>query len=244
MTSQCFCMNSVSGRDGCIARLCTQCPTSAAGDGMPSDSRPLLTGCHVLAAVVGAEHAGRGDRHVHPVGVVRVENDRVQAHPARAGLPLRARAVLAQAADFLPAVAAVGGAEQRRVLDSGVDGVPVGQGRLQVPDPGELPRVRRAVVPLVRARDAGVAEVLADRLPGRAAVVGALDHLAEPAGGLRGVEPVRIDRRAGDVVDLPAARSADRRRPTSAAARQRSARTHPCGCRPELARQPSLEPMT
>src|SRR5215468_8624439 len=46
MTSQCFCMNSVCGRDGCIANLCTQCPTSAAGDGIPLDSKPLLIGCH------------------------------------------------------------------------------------------------------------------------------------------------------------------------------------------------------
>lgn len=42
MTSQCFCMNKVSGRDGCIARLCTQCPTSASGSGMPPDCSPLL----------------------------------------------------------------------------------------------------------------------------------------------------------------------------------------------------------
>jgi hypothetical protein len=39
ITSQCFCMNSTSGREGCIARRCTQCPTSASGSGISSDCR-------------------------------------------------------------------------------------------------------------------------------------------------------------------------------------------------------------
>ena len=99
---------------------------------------------------------------------------------------------------------AVGRPEQAGVLHPGVDRVRVIQRRLQVPDPGELPRVRRAVVPLVRAGDAVVAELVADRLPGRAAVVGALDHLPGPAAGLRRVQPVRVGGRSLDVVDLPA----------------------------------------
>ena len=73
-----------------------------------------------------------------------------------------------------------------------------------MPDALELPRVRRAVVPLVRAGHAVVGELVADRLPGLAAVVGALDELAEPAAGLRRVDAVRIDRRPLEVVDLPA----------------------------------------
>src|SRR2546423_7818704 len=51
----------------------------------------------------------------------------------------------------------------------------------------------------------GVAEVVADGVPRAAAVVRTLDELAEPPGRLRGVEPVRVGRRALDVVDLPAA---------------------------------------
>ena len=78
-------------------------------------------------------------------------------------------------------LAAVGRPEQRRVLDAGVDRVRIGQRRLEVPDALELPRVRRAVVPLVRAGHAVVDELVADRLPGLAAVVRALDQLAEPA---------------------------------------------------------------
>ena len=128
----------------------------------------------------------------------------MQAHPARARLPRRPGAVAAQAGQFLPVLPAVGRAEQPGVLDPGVDRVGVVRRRFQVPDPGELPRVRRAVVPLVRPGGAVVAELVADRRPGAAAVVGALDDLAEPAAGLRGVQPVRVGRRPLDVVDLPA----------------------------------------
>ena len=73
-----------------------------------------------------------------------------------------------------------------------------------MPDALELPGVRRAVVPLVSAGYAVVLELVADRLPGLAAVVGSLDHLPEPAAGLRRIQPVRVDGRAFQVVDLPA----------------------------------------
>ena len=73
-----------------------------------------------------------------------------------------------------------------------------------MPDALELPGVRRAVVPLVRAGDAVVDELVAHRLPRLAAVVGALDHLPEPAAGLRRIQPVRVGGRALEVVDLPA----------------------------------------
>ena len=82
--------------------------------------------------------------------------------------------------------------------------VRIGQRRLEMPDPLELPGMRRAVVPLVGAGLAVVDELVAHRLPGLAAVVGALDHLPEPAAGLRGIQPVRVGRRALHVVDLPA----------------------------------------
>src|SRR5690606_10051126 len=64
--------------------------------------------------------------------------------------------------------------------------------------------MRRAVVELVGAGLAVVGEGIVDRVPSRPAIVGALDELAEPATRLRGVEPVRVGRRGGDVVDLPA----------------------------------------
>src|ERR1700722_13297601 len=61
-----------------------------------------------------------------------------------------------------------------------------------------------AVIPHVRARHAIVNELVSDRLPGIATVVGALNKLPEPATGLRSVETVWIDRRSLYVVDLPA----------------------------------------
>src|SRR5207248_3132524 len=74
-----------------------------------------------------------------------------------------------------------------------------------MPDACELPRVRRAVVPLMRAGHALVWELVTDRLPGFAAVVRALNHLPEPRRALRRVEPIGIRRRSLHVVNLPAA---------------------------------------
>jgi hypothetical protein len=129
----------------------------------------------------------------------------VEAEPAGARLPRRPGGVLAQPGQFVPALAAVGGLEQRGVLDPRIDGVGLGQRRGEVPDPGELPRVGRAVVPLVGAGHAVVGELVADRLPGLPAVVGALDQLPEPRRRLGRVDPVGVNRRSGEVVDLPAA---------------------------------------
>src|SRR6267143_1054097 len=50
ITSQCFCMNSTLGRDGCSATWCTQWPTSAFGSGMYCECRPRLIGFQVLPA--------------------------------------------------------------------------------------------------------------------------------------------------------------------------------------------------
>src|SRR5579875_3252731 len=72
-----------------------------------------------------------------------------------------------------------------------------------MPDAGELPRPQRAVVPLVLAGGRGIAEVVADGVPGAAAVLRALDDLAEPAAGRRRPDAVGIGRRTGDVVHLP-----------------------------------------
>src|SRR4029077_4452395 len=83
-------------------------------------------------------------------------------------------------------------------------GVRIGQRGLEMPDPGKLPGTRRAVVPQVRAGDALVRELVARGLPRLAAVVGALDHLPEPAARLRRVQPIRVGGRALEVVDLPA----------------------------------------
>ncbi len=168
------------------------------------DRSPRLIGRHVLpASSVRKAPAAEMAMKIRS-GIARVQEDRVQAHPAGARLPARPRAVAAQSGELLPRLAAVGRAEQGGVLHPGVDGVGIGQRRFEMPDALELPGVRRAVVPLVRAGDAVVDELVADRLPGLAAVVGALDQLPEPAAGLRRIQPIRIDGRSLEVVDLPA----------------------------------------
>src|SRR5207237_10096523 len=68
----------------------------------------------------------------------------------------------------------------------------------------DLPRVRGAVAPLGRTGCAVVEELVARRLPCLAAVLGPLEHLAEPAARLRGVDPVGVHRGCLQVVDLPA----------------------------------------
>src|SRR5439155_14262023 len=52
--------------------------------------------------------------------------------------------------------------------------------------------------------DPVVHELVAHRLPGLAPVVGALDHLPEPATGLRRIQPIRVGGRTLEVVHLPA----------------------------------------
>ena len=154
-----------------------------------------------LAGVVGPERARRGDRGEHPRPL---QDDRVQAETARARLPAGRGRLYPEAGQLGPSQAPVGRLVQRCVLPARVHRVRVVRRRLEVPDPLELPRPQRAVVPQVRARvAAGVAEVVPGRLPGRAPVVGTLDQLAEPPRVLRGVQPVRIGGGALHVVHLP-----------------------------------------
>src|SRR5687768_8388354 len=118
----------------------------------------------------------------------------------------------ADAGQLFPGLAAVAGAEHRRVFHAGVHVVWVGQGWLEMPDTLEFPWPRGPVVPQMRAWLALIGELVSARLPRLAAVVRALNHLAEPARRLRGVEAVRLNRGTLDVVDLPTAqvRAVDR----------------------------------
>jgi len=112
--------------------------------------------------------------------------------------------VAAQARQFQPRLAAIGGAEEGGILDAGQDGVGIGERRFQVPDALKLPRTRRAVVVLMGAGDAFIGELVADGFPRLAAIVGTLDHLAEPGAALRGEEAVGVGGRTIDVIDFPA----------------------------------------
>ena len=145
-------MNSVFGRDGCIAMRCTQWPTSAFGSGMYCDFKPAVDRLPGLAAVVGAERAGRGDGDVDALGLFGSSRIVCRPMPPAPGCPLRARFVAAQAGELVPRSCRRRSCENRRVLDAGISRVRIVQRRLEVPDALELPRVLRAVVPLVRGQ--------------------------------------------------------------------------------------------
>ena len=165
------------GRDGCMAMRCTQWPTSAVGSGMYCELQSAVDGLPGLAAVVGAERAGGGDGDEDPRRDRLGSRRMVCRHmPPAPGCQCGPEPWPRRPESSCHVLPAVGGAEQRGVFHPGVDRVGIGQRRLQMPDPLELPGMRRAVVPLVRAGDAVVDELVAHRLPGLAAVVGALDH--------------------------------------------------------------------
>ncbi len=83
-------------------------------------------------------------------GLLWIENDGVQAHPASAWLPFRTGAVSAKAGEFVPRLAAVRGFEQRGIFHSGVDRIGIGERWFEMPDALEFPGMLRAVVPLMR----------------------------------------------------------------------------------------------
>src|SRR5579872_2460210 len=92
-----------------------------------------------LSPVVGPEGACRRDGDVNPPVIRRIENDGVQAHPARARLPCRSGAMAAQAGKFMPVLSAVRGAKQCSVFNTGVYGFGISERGLDVPDPLKLP---------------------------------------------------------------------------------------------------------
>jgi hypothetical protein len=177
---------------------------------------PLIDRLPRHATVVGAERAGGRDGNVDSLGICRIENDRVQSHAARAGLPLGTGTVPAQAREFLPALASIGRAKQRRVLHARIHRLRIGERWLDVPHALELPGMLRAVVPLMRGqrfsrlRRRVVDESIWQRrrwtrsgnrlagqprlMPGLAAVVRSLDQLPEPSACLGDVDPAGINR--------------------------------------------------
>src|SRR5579863_6593560 len=74
-----------------------------------------------------------------------------------------------------------------------------------MPDSLKRPWVRGSVVPKVSAWISLVGEFVPDGNECFAAVVGALDLLAEPSAGLRNIKPIRINRRTFEVINLPPA---------------------------------------
>ena len=150
----------------------------------------------------------------------------------------------------MPAVSAVCGAEQCGVFYSRIDIIRIGERRFEVPDALELPRMLRAVIPLVgsqRLTSGGRSVIdefvalpcrrgtrrrhhLASRsFPSLAAVARALDYLSEPAARLRCIQAIWVNRRALEVVDLPSGKVGAADIPVFAlAVRRQDERTLPC----------------
>ncbi len=134
---------------------CTQWPTSAFGSGMYCERSPRLIGFQ-LAPPSSVRKAPAAEMAMYILcRIAGIKNDGVQTHAARARLPLGAGAVSAQPGEFLPVLAAVGRAEDGGVFHAGVNRVGIGERRLQVPHPLELPGMLRAVVPLMRGQRRG-----------------------------------------------------------------------------------------
>ena len=159
---------------------CTQWPTSASGSGMLFDLQPAVDRPPSLRRHRRVRNAPAAEMAMKiRLRIARIEDDRVQAHAARARLPRCGRSRV-RASPEAPATFAPPSVERKIAASStpGVNRVRIGQRRLEMPDALEFPRVRRAVVPLMRARDALVDELVADRRPASSAIVRALQRPA------------------------------------------------------------------
>src|SRR5215467_11836498 len=113
---------------------------------MYCECKPLLMGFQVLPA----SSVRKAPAAEIAMGIARIENNRVQAHAAGAGLPFGTRAVAAKAGELVPGLASVFRTENGSVFDARVDGVCFRERRLDVPDALEFPRMLGAIVKLMR----------------------------------------------------------------------------------------------
>jgi hypothetical protein len=63
--------------------------------------------------------------------------------------------------------------------------------------------MRCAVIPLVCSGFTVVNEFVPYGIPANSAIIRSLNHLAKPAGGLRGIDTIGINWRSFEVIDLP-----------------------------------------
>src|SRR5438270_4960501 len=117
----------------------------------------------------------------------------MQAEASGARRPGGAGRMLTQPGQLVPGLPGVGRLEQGGVFDARIDRVGIVGRWFEVPDTLECPRPRRTVVKQVGTGLSLVHELVADRLPGLAAVIRPLDELAEPPGRLRQVDAVLVD---------------------------------------------------
>src|SRR5262245_66133405 len=181
-----------------------------------------------FAAVICTKRPGRRNGCEDSLGVVRIQQNRMQAHAAGTGCPGSSRTMAAQSRYFLPGLRAVGRAEQGGVLNSSVNRVRIVERRFEMPYPFEFPGPWRAVIELVRGeRLAGLWRRIIDKLvalalehalrssgrfarrrsrlvPSLSIVIRALNDLAEPAARLRCIDSIRVGGRSLQVINLPA----------------------------------------
>src|ERR1700679_4245204 len=75
-----------------------------------------------------------------------------------------------------------------------------------MPNSLEFPGMRRAIVPLMRSRDAVIQDFIADWLPSFPTVIGALYQLPKPGAVLRDIKPLCVSGGSLHVEYLPAAK--------------------------------------
>src|SRR5712692_2441713 len=149
MTSQCFCMNRTPGREGVHGNMVNAVADLGVRVGHELGVQATVDGPPRLAAIVGAERARSRDCDVHPLRVLPIQNNRVQAQSTGAWLPIGSGPMAAESCKLMPGLSAICGAEQCGVFYSGIDSVRIRERWFEVPDALELPGVLCAVVPLV-----------------------------------------------------------------------------------------------
>src|SRR6185295_5769041 len=114
--------------------------------------KTAIDGLPGFAAIVRAKCTGRRDRDENAIRISRIDNNAVEAHPACAGLLLRPRTVTAQSGKLVPCPPAVAGTKQGSIFDPGVNRIRICMRRFEMPHALELPRMGRAIVPLMRCQ--------------------------------------------------------------------------------------------
>src|SRR5262249_13502873 len=117
-----------------------------------------------LTGVISPKRASGRDGDEDPPWMARVQHDRVQAHATGARLP-QVPLCATQFGKLLPCLPAISRVEQGSVFYPSVDRVWIGQRRFEMPDALKLPEARCAVVPLMRAGNTVVHELVPHRLP-------------------------------------------------------------------------------
>src|SRR5437867_11625207 len=82
--------------------------------------QPMIDRFPRFSAVIGPERACGRDCHVYSLWALRIEENGMQTHAARARLPFRAGIVFSEAGHFFPRLAAVLRLTQLRVFHTGV----------------------------------------------------------------------------------------------------------------------------